>query len=128
MTITLTKAFTEGKANGFDAYYKSDDVIFNAVEETTNELEKSGYEIATLDDYASELLKLNGANPSDLESRGNYLYFITKRSVNKANYTYVHCMFKNKDSYWVCEFTCKSKDYKRLKKKIFKWADSISFN
>ena len=128
LTITLTKAFSEGKADRFDVYLKSDDVIFTAVEETSDELESLGYEIASLDDYAAELVKLNNKTAGDLVARSNYKYFLTTGTNSGASYTYVHCIFKESDSYWVCEFACKSKNYDKLEKKILKWADTIVFN
>lgn len=128
LTITLTDDFEVGKANAFDIYIKSEDVIFTAVEETTSELEKGGYEISSLADYADEIIKLNNAGSSSLKSRNNYKYFVTHRTVSGARYSYVHCIFKNSDSYWVCEFACKAKNFDRLEDKILSWADTIKFD
>lgn len=128
MTITLTDNFEIGKADIFDIYIKSDDVIFTAVEETTSELEYAGYEISSLADYADEIAKLNNAKSTSLQTRNNYKYFVSKNTVSGASYTYVHCILKNADSYWVCEFACKTKNYDKLKDDILEWADSITFN
>lgn len=128
LTITLTDDFEVGKANAFDIYIKSEDVIFTAVEETTSELEYAGYEISSLSDYADEIIKLNSASSSSLQTRNDYKYFVTKKTVSGASYTYVHCIFKNADAYWVCEFACKTKNYDKLDDKILSWADTIKFD
>ena len=126
LTVTLTKAFKEEKHAGFDLYASSETVIFSAVEETEEELEYAGYAIVNLKGYCEEILTLNKVDASALNSRGNYYYFTNKKTISGASYTYVHCMFEGSGSYWVCEFVCKTKDYERLEKKIFKWADSVT--
>jgi hypothetical protein len=127
LTITLTDAFSEGKAQAFDVYLKSEDVIFAATEETSDELQSAGYEINSLADYADEILTLKGASKNDLQVRNDYRYFVSKDTVNGASYTYVRCIFKAADAYWVCEFACKTKNYDRLSNKILSWADTITF-
>jgi hypothetical protein len=128
MTITLTDAFSEGKAEAFDVYLKSDDVIFAATEETSDELQRAGYEINSLADYADEILSLKGASKNDLQVRNDYRYFVTTDTVSGASYTYVRCIFKASDAYWVCEFACKTKNYDKLDDKILGWADTIKFD
>ncbi len=127
LTITLTDAFRVTKNNNFDIYISSDDVVFSAVQETAQELEYAGYEIQSLKDYCEEILSLNSTSKDALKSRNNYYYFTNTRTVDKAKYTYVHCMFENGDSFWICEFACKSKNFNRLEDKILAWADSITF-
>lgn len=125
ITITLTENFSESKMNGFDAYIVSDDLTFSAKEETVSNLEMAGYEISDLKGYATEIITLNGKSAKDLKQRDNYYYFVNDSTVKGASYTYVHCMFQAKSSYWICEFVCKSKDYKHLKSDILDWADTI---
>ena len=125
MTITLTDDFVVEEAPGFKIYLESDDVLFSAIEEDFDSLEHSGYEIDSLNDYCIEILQLNNASSETLTQREDYYYFTNTGTVSGANYTYVHCMMKGNSSYWVCEFVCKTKHYKRLKDKIFNWADSI---
>ncbi|MCM1271979.1 MAG: hypothetical protein NC225_06360 [Clostridium sp.] len=127
LTITLTDAFHVEKNNSFDIYIESDDVVFSAVQETTHELEYAGYEIQSLRDYCDEIISLNSASKDSLKTRNNYYYFTNTRTVDKAKYTYVHCMFQQGDSFWICEFACKSKNFNRLEEKILSWADSITF-
>lgn len=126
LTITLTDEFEEKTMDMFDAYYTAEHVAFTAREETDEVLEYAGYEINTLKDYCHEIVVLNGVNPSDLIQRGDYYYFTNTKTVSGANYTYIHCMFEGSNSYWICEFTCKTKDYDKYKDDIFKWADSIT--
>lgn len=125
LTITLTKGFEVSNRQGFDIYLESDDVIFSAVRESAESLEYAGYEITSLDDYSAEIAELNGTSQSSLSKRGDYYYFTTADQTSGANYTYVHCMLAGKGAYWVCEFVCKTKNYKHLEDTIFKWADSI---
>lgn len=125
MTITLTEEFEEKKLDMFDAYYAAEHVAFTAVEETDEDLQYAGFEINSLSAYCNEIISLNGVEPASLIKRENYYYFTNTKTVSGANYTYVHCMFEGNNSYWICEFTCKTKDYDKYKKDIFEWADSI---
>lgn len=125
LTITLTKEFEESSMTGFNIYLESDDVLFSAVKEYASDLEYSGYEINSLNDYSLEILELNSVSKDSLIKRNNYYYFVNSGTTAGASYTYVHCMFEGSGSYWVCEFVCKTKNYSYLKDKIFQWADSI---
>lgn len=128
LTVTLTKEFKEEKSREFDMYIVSDDVVFSAIEETANELETSGYEISSLNDYCLEIAELNSTPKSAIAKRDNYYYFTNTKTVSGGNYTYIHCMFEGQSSYWICEFVCKTKLYDRYKKDIFSWADSIQIS
>jgi len=125
ISITLDNSFTQYSSDSFELYIKSEDVGFSAKEETSQQLELSGYEILSLSDYANEILTLNGTKDAKLIQRDDYYYFTTKKTTNGAKYTYVHCMFEGNNSFWVCQFVFKSKDYKRLAEDVFNWADSI---
>lgn len=128
ITITLTEDFKELQSQNFDVYLTSDDVAFSAVEETEEELEYAGFEIASLNDYCIEIAELNKIPRSSLVQRDSYYYFTNTKTISGAKYTYVHCMFNEGNSYWVCEFVCKTKDYNRLKERMLEWADTIEFN
>lgn len=127
ITITLTNAFKVEKNDNFDVYIASEDVVFSAVQETSTQLELSGYEISSLNDYCQEILTLNDTPKDKLQKRNNYYYFTNSKTVSGAKYTYVHCMFSDADSYWICEFVCKSKSYDKLEDKLLSWADTIVF-
>lgn len=127
VTITLTEDFKEKPSQSFDVYLASDNVAFSAVEETAEELEYAGFEIASLYDYCIEITELNKIPKTSLVQRNNYYYFTNTKTISGAKYTYVHCMFNKGNSYWICEFVCKTKDYKRFKDKILGWADTIEF-
>ncbi len=128
LTITLTKQFTEIEKTGFDMYLESDNVLFSAIEETYEELENVGYEYLSLEDYCSELLSANKIPQSSLTKRGDYYYFSNEKTISNTSYTYVHCMFMGDNSYWLCEFACKTKDYKKFQDDILEWADSVVIN
>lgn len=128
LTVTLTSEYKESSKKDFDMYISSDDVIFSAVKQTTSELDAAGYEIFSLNDFCLEICERNKVASSRLVGRNNYYYFTNSNTVSGAKYTYVHCMFQNKDDYWICEFVCKTKNYERLKSDIMSWADSITFN
>ncbi len=128
LTITLTDDFEWKKDERFDVFLSSENVGFTAVQQTSEMLEYAGYEINSLNDYCQEILSRNNIPKDKLISRNNYYYFTNSQTVNGAKYTYVHCMFTFADSYWVCEFACKSKHYDRLEDKILSWADSITFS
>lgn len=127
VSVTLTKAFKVEPKNNFDVYITSDTVVFTAVEETASELEQAGYEIASLNGYCQEILSLNNTSTDKLIKRNNYYYFTNTKTINGAKYTYVHCMFAEKESYWICEFVCKTKHYNKMESRILAWADSITF-
>lgn len=128
LTITLTKQFTESKRTGFDIYLESDNVLFSAIEETFEELQTVGYEYLSLQDYCSELLSSNKIPEASLVQRNNYYYFTNEKVISNVSYTYVHCMFMGNSSYWLCEFACKTKDYKKFQNDILNWADSITID
>lgn len=125
LSITLDESFEKYDSDTFELYIKSDDVGFSAREETSQELELAGYELISLSDYANEILSLNGSEGIKLSQRDDYYYFVTSQTLNGAKYSYVHCMFEGNDSFWVCQFVFKSKDYKRLIDDVYIWADSI---
>ena len=128
MTITLTDNFKESKMSGFDAYFVSDDVSFSVKTENASDLEYQGYEIAGLKDYAKEICSLNGISTDKLVQRNNYNYFSNTQTVSGAKYTYLHCMLKEGNNYWICEFVCKHRSYESLEKSMLQWADSITFD
>lgn len=128
LTITLTIDFKEVSSTAFDVYLSSNDVVFSALAESYKDLEYAGYEIGSLNDYCLEIIDLNNTPKSSLVERNNYFYFTNTNTVSGVKYTYVHCMFQGTQSYWICEFVCKSKDYKKLKDKILGWADTIEID
>lgn len=126
LTVTLNKSFKEESNSKFDLYASSDNVIFSVVEESEENLEYSGYAISNLKGYCDEILTLNNVSKDKLIQRNNYYYFVNKKTISGASYTYVHCMYYGSGSYWICEFVCKTKDYDNFKDRIFKWADSVT--
>lgn len=129
LNVTLTSDFKKESSKKFNIYIESSDIAFSAVRESAHSLEFAGYEIASLKDYSTTIAEMNGSSASALEKRNNYYYFINKKTVQGAKYTYLHCMFYDEinSSYWICEFVTKTKNYDGYKKDIFKWADSITF-
>ena len=91
-------------------------------------LTDQGYEIAGLKDYAKEICSLNGISTDKLVQRNNYYYFSNTQTVSGAKYTYLHCMLKEGNNYWICEFVCKHRSYDSLEKSMLQWADSITFD
>lgn len=128
LTITLSVDFVERKNPDFNLYLSCDDIVFSAKKETSSDLEKLGFEIKSLKDYGSEILAQNNVPVSSLVSHNNYYYFTITETNSGAQYTYVHFIFENNKDYWMCNFVCKSKDYSRLKKRIFQWADTVTFS
>lgn len=125
ITITLDESFTQRSATSYELYISSEDVSFTAREETMEQLELAGYEIISLQDYAKEIHSLNAAEGVSLNQRDDYYYFTTSQTANGAKYSYIHCIFEGDNSFWVCQFVFKSKDYKRLSEDVLAWADSI---
>lgn len=125
ITITLDESFTQRSAAGYELYVASEDVSFTAREETMEQLELAGYEIISLQDYANEIHALNAAQGVALNQRANYYYFTTSQTANGAKYSYIHCIFEGDNSFWVCQFVFKSKDYNRLSEDVLAWADTI---
>ena len=126
LTVTLNKTFKESKNSAFNLYVTSENVIFSVVEESEENLEFSGYTITNLKGYCDEILILNNVSESELKQRNDYYYFVNKKNISGASYTYVHCMYYGAGSYWICEFVCKTKNYDHYKKRILKWADSVT--
>lgn len=102
--------------------------LFSVKTENASDLEYQGYEIAGLKDYAKEICSLNGISTDKLVQRNNYYYFSNTQTVSGAKYTYLHCMLKEGNNYWICEFVCKHRSYDSLEKSMLQWADSITFD
>ena len=126
--LTCNLSEQDIKTAGFDAYFVSDDVSFSVKTENASDLEYQGYEIAGLKDYAKEICSLNGISTDKLVQRNNYYYFSNTQTVSGAKYTYLHCMLKEGNNYWICEFVCKHRSYDSLEKSMLQWADSITFD
>ena len=126
--LTCNLSEQDIKTAGFDAYFVSDDVSFSVKTENASDLEYQGYEIAGLKDYAKEICSLNGISTDKLVQRNNYYYFSNTQTVSGAKYTYLHCMLKEGNNYWICEFVCKHRSYESLEKSMLQWADSITFD
>lgn len=128
LTVTLTVDFKELKNDDFNLYLTCDDLVFTAKKETKADLKSAGYEISNLKAYCDEILNINNVPKEALVKKNDYYYFESSLITNGTKYTYLHFMFENSGNYWTCNFVCKSKDYSKLKKNIFNWADSIKFS
>ncbi|MBR4515149.1 MAG: hypothetical protein IKO61_09720 [Lachnospiraceae bacterium] len=126
LSITLTSDFKERKMNEYTVYLIGSDVSFTAKEETNDSLIRNGYNISTLEDYCAALINMNGQRSSDVNRRGNYYYFVNEVTTDGTNYTYVNCMLKGSNSYWLCKFIVKADNYDKYKENIFAWADTIT--
>ena len=129
MTITLTDEFTESTMENADWYYESDSVLVMGIMETRDELEEAGLEVNSLRDYAEAVIDTNNLPASvSVKDGGDYMYFEYNMIIEDVEFSYLSCVYKDVDRYWMINFACFTDEYDELKDSFFEWADSVEFN
>ena len=128
MTITLTKDFQKGHKDNVTWYYTSSDAIAIGIKVLKTDLEKEGLETNSSSDYAEAYIKANEVPGSpQVKSEDNYVYFEYNDKVSGSDYSYLTCIYDDRDSYWMVSFACYKDAYVESSKDFFKWADSVEF-
>lgn len=128
MTITLTEDFKKSSLANATWYYESTNALVMGIRETKDELEHTGLEVNSLNDYASAVIETNGLSSVTAKERGDYLYFEYDKTIGGTKYSYMTCLYDHNEEYWMINFACYEQRYDKLKDDFLEWADSVSFN
>ena len=128
MEITLSKDYQKATLANATWYYTSPDGIAMGVRSSKEDIEKSGLEANSAQDYAEAYIRANNIPGSPkVNSKDNYLYFEYNRKVSGTDYSYLTCVFDNNDEFWLVNFACYKELYNEYKNDFFESADSVVF-
>ncbi|MBO4592200.1 MAG: hypothetical protein J5684_06550 [Eubacterium sp.] len=128
MEITLSKDYQKATLANATWYYTSPDGIAMGVRSSKEDIEKSGLEANSAQDYAEAYIRANNIPGSPkVNSKDDYLYFEYNRKVSGTDYSYLTCVFDNNDEFWLVNFACYKELYNEYKNDFFESADSVVF-
>ena len=128
MKMSLSKEYRKASLANATWYYESPDGLAMGIKSSKDDIEKSGLETDSVQDYAEAYIKANNipGNPK-VKAKGNYYYFTYKRKVSGTEYAYLTCVYDNDDSIWLINFACYKELFKEYKSEFFASADSVEF-
>ena len=128
MEITLTKDYQKSTLANATWYYTSPDGLAMGIKSSKEDVEKSGLETNSVQDYAEAYIKANNipGNPK-VHTKDEYVYFEYSRKVSGTVYSYLTCVYDNSDEFWLVNFACYKELYKEYKSDFFNSADSVVF-
>ncbi len=121
MTIQLTSEFAEKEVVSYTATYQSLRIIVMALKE---EFALFGTDALTLDEYAQLVLDANLLE-EEIIHEDSLTYFEYAREVNGKNLTYLACVYKGADAYWLIQFSCETANYGELKGTMLEYAATV---
>ncbi len=128
MSIVLGKQYQEAVLANATWYYTSPDGLAMGIRSKKDDIEKSGLEANSAQDYAEAYIKANSIPGSPkVKTKGKYVYFEYSRKVKGTDYSYLSCVYDNKDEFWLVNFACYKELYKEYKSDFFASADSVTF-
>ena len=128
MSILLGKQYQEAVLANATWYYTSPDGLAMGIRSKKDDIEKSGLEANSAQDYAEAYIKANSIPGSPkVKSNGKYVYFEYSRKVSGTDYSYLTCVYDNKDVFWLVNFACYKELYNEYKADFFASADSVTF-
>ncbi len=128
MTITLSREYKKSTLANATWYYTSPDCIAMGIKSTKDDIEKSGLETNSVNDYAEAYIRANNIPGSPkVKTRGNYVYFRYSRKVKGTDYSYITCIYDYDDVFWMVSFACYKEMYKVYKNEFLASADSVTF-
>lgn len=127
LSIELTSGFYEKEIVSQTMYLESKNMIFTALKEEKDLFEDYGinFNVYSLNQYASLVIKNNNVT-TEVLSEGELTYFIYEKTVSGRDFTYKAYVFKSSDAFWLCQFACQTKDFKKLEPKMSKYAKTIT--
>ena len=129
MEIILSKEYQESTLANATWYYTSPDSIALGIRSMKDDIEKSGLETNSVQDYAEAYIKANSIPKSPkVKSKGDYVYFEYSKKVSGTDYSYLTCIYDNEDEFWLVSFACYKELYKEYKPSFFDSADSVTFH
>ena len=128
MSIILGKQYQEATLANATWYYTSPDGLAMGIRSKKDDIEKSGLEANSAQDYAEAYIKANSIpGTPKVNSKGNYVYFEYSRKVSGTDYSYLSCVYDNKDEFWLVNFACYKELYNEYKADFFASADTVTF-
>ena len=128
MSILLGKEYQEATLANATWYYTSPDGLAMGIRSKKDDVEKSGLEVSSARDYAEAYIKANSIPGSPkIRNRSEYVYFEYTRKVSGTDYSYLTCVFDNKDEFWLVNFACYKELYKEKKADFLNAADTVTF-
>ncbi len=128
MTIDIGKEYKEETLANVTWYYTSPDGIALGIRSLKDDVEKSGLEVDSSQDYAEAYIKANAIPGSPkLKHDENYVYFEHSKKVSGTDYSYITFIYDNEDEYWIVSFACYKELYSTYKKDFINSADSVTF-
>ena len=129
MEITLSKEYKKATLANATWYYTSPDGLAMGIRSKKDDVEKSGLEANSVQDYAEAYIKANSIPGSPkVKTKGNYVYFKYNRKVSGTDYSYLNCVYDNDDEFWLVSFACYKELYSSYEKDFFESADSVVFD
>jgi hypothetical protein len=128
MKITLSREYKESTLANATWYYTSPDGLAMGIRSLKDDVEKSGLECNSAQDYAAAYIKANNIPGSPkVTKKGDYVYFKYNHKVSGTDYSYLTCIYDHDDEYWLVNFACYKELYSEYEKDFFESADSVTF-
>lgn len=129
MSISLTETFVEKEMASLTAYYESPKVIVTCLKEEFTQFEALGVssDDITLDDYA-ELVIENNQMDLDATKEDGLTYFTYEKTVSGKDFSYMACVYKSSDAFWLIQFACEQKNFDSMKEQMKSWAQTVKFS
>ncbi len=125
MSVTLTDAFEELEAEGFDVAYDSDQVAVLALKETYASVPDA--EDLPVEEYAGYVMEANGQY-EELKIDGNLVYFeYSAEGDRNIDYHYTVFLFKGPDAFWIVQFATYEGKAEANRGQIMDWAKTVTF-
>lgn len=128
MKIEINKEYHKSSLANATWYYTSPDSLVMGIRSDKDDIEKSGLETNSINDYAEAYIRANDIPQSPaVKTRGDYVYFEYNRKVSSTEYSYFTCVYDDGDAFWMVSFACYKELYNEYKTDFFESADSVVF-
>ena len=98
------------------------------IKSSKDDIEKSGLEVSSVQDYAEAYIKANSIPGSPkVRTRNGYAYFQYTRKVSGTDYSYYSCIYDHGDYYWLVTFACYKELYNEYKPDFVASSNSVTF-
>ncbi len=128
MSITLSKEYQKSTLANATWYYTSPDGLAMGIRSKKDDIEKSGLETNSVQDYAEAYIKANSIPGSPkVRQRNGYAYFQYNRKVSGTDYSYYSCVYDHGDEFWLVTFACYKELYNEYKEDFVASSNSVTF-
>lgn len=128
MKMELSKQYKKGSLENATWYYTSPDGVAMGVKTSQNDLEKTGLEANSIQDYAEAYTRVNIGTNKTVKQKNGYCYVKYNKVISGTDFSYINFFFDdNAGSYWVISFACYKEIYNEEESSFFASADSVEF-